>query len=213
MSFVRSSVLLWTLLASFSCVTDAHADLIGTQVTFGTLYQQSPNSSPVIVSTTASETVTPGVVTFPSLAAYGVTNHLGLYLVNAAVDVTGDGLTETFQNAGYGSFAGAYENDAVFTFSSAALVEITGAVIDPASNLGLTNADLTFSGGELFINYGGGESFNPDSLLKIDLVVQGGPGGGTSVPEPSTLVILATALAGLVMVRQWNEKSRAFARG
>ncbi len=177
--------------------TDASADLIGTQVTFGTLYKQTSSSAPVTISTTVSETVSASTVEFPSLGAYGVANGFGLYLVNAAVDVTADGLTETFRNAGSGSFARAFANDGVFTFASSALVDITGAVIDPASNLGLTNADLTFSGDQLFINYGGGQSYNPNSVLKIDLVVEGGPNGGASVPEPSAMVVLTAGLAAL----------------
>ena len=118
------------------------------------------------------------------------------------MDVTADGLTETFQKAGSGVFATAFENDAVYTFTNSALVDITGAVIDPVSNLGLTNADLTFSGDQLFINYGGGESFNPDSVLQIDLVVHGGPNGGSPVPEPSSLVLLAAGLTGFGIVRR-----------
>ena len=174
----------------------AHADLIGTNVTFGTLYQQTSTSMPVVVSTTATEPVVLGEVTFPSLQAYGVSNNLGLFLVDGAVTVGADSLTETFANAGSGAFASAYKNDAVYTFESAALVNITGAVVDPISNLGLTDADLTFSGDQLFVNYGGGQSYDPNSILKIDLVVQGGP-NGSPVPEPSTWAMMLLGFAGL----------------
>jgi PEP-CTERM motif len=186
----------------------AQADLIGTNVTFGTLYQQTSISMPVVVSTTATEPVVLGQVTFPSLQAYGVANNLGLFIVNAAVTVGQDSLTETFANAGSGFFASAYKNDAVYTFESAALVDITGAVIDPISNLGLTDADLTFSGDQLFVNYGGGQSYNPNSILKIDLVVQGGP-NGSPVPEPSTWAMMALGFAGLGLAGYRTRRKRA----
>jgi hypothetical protein len=175
----------------------AHSSLIGTDVTFGTLFQQTATSMPVTVSTTATVPVSATAVEFPSLAAFGVANGLGLFIVNAAVDVTANGLTQTFQNAGSGVFATAFENDGVYTFESSALVNVVGAVVDPSSNLGLTNADLTFRGNELFINYGGGQSYNPNSRLQIDLVVEGGPTTGTPVPEPSPIVVLGAGLLGL----------------
>jgi hypothetical protein len=55
-----------------AALPQAHASLIGTNVTFGTLFQQTSTSTPVVDSTTATEPVVPGVVTFPSLQAYGV---------------------------------------------------------------------------------------------------------------------------------------------
>ena len=188
---------------------EARPDLIGTEVSFGTLFQQTSTSAPVAVSTTATVTVSDTAVEFPSLAAYGIANNLGLFIVNGAVDVTANGLTETFTNAGSGRFATAFKNDAVYTFASSALVNITGAVVDPSSNLGLTNADLTFSGNQLFINYGGGGSYNPSSRLQIDLIVEGGPDGGTTpspVPEPSTLLILGAGLA-LWHLRSYSGRS------
>jgi PEP-CTERM motif len=174
----------------------AHADLIGTNVTYGSLFQQTSASMPVVLTTTATEPVVPGEVTFPSLRAYGLANNLGLFVVDGAVTVGPDSLTETFANAGSGPFASAFENDDVYTFESAALVNITGAVIDPISNLGLTDADLTFSGNQLFVNFGGGISYNPNSILKIDLVVQGGP-RGSPVPEPSTWAMMLAGFVGL----------------
>jgi hypothetical protein len=65
----------------------ARADLIGTNVTYGSLYQQTSASMPVVVTTTATEPVVLGEVTFPSLQAYGVANSLGLFVVNGAVTV------------------------------------------------------------------------------------------------------------------------------
>jgi hypothetical protein len=202
----RSAFCLLAIVApiwGIATTSNAHASLIGTDVTFGTLFQQTATSRPVAISTTATVPVSATVVEFPSLAAFGVANNLGLFIVNAAVDITAQGLTQTFQNAGRGVFATAFENDGVYTFESSALVNITGAVVDPSSNLGLTNADLTFSGNQLFINYGGGESFGPNSRLQIDLVVQGGPTGipvSTSVAEPDTLEIFGAGLCFIALI-------------
>ena len=46
--------------------SEARADLIGTQVTFGTLFRETSTSAPVVVSTTVSETVSASTVTFPA---------------------------------------------------------------------------------------------------------------------------------------------------
>jgi hypothetical protein len=193
------AVALVAMAAGFS----ARADLIGTQVTFGTLFKQTSASAPVVFSTTVGATVSASIVEFPSLSAYAIANNLGLTVVNGTVDVTALSLTETFQNAGSGVFATAFANDAVYTFTSAALVNIVGAVVNPISNLGLTNADLTFSGDQLFINYGGGQSFNPNSVLQIDLVVQGGPNGtSAAAPEPATLALLGSGLMALCLIRR-----------
>ena len=179
-------------------VSEGRADLIGTEVSFGTFFQQTSTSSPVVISTTATMTVSPTAVEFPSLNDYGVANGLGLFIVDGAVDITANGLTQTYVNAGSGRFTTAFRNEGVYTFASSALVNITGAVINPSSNLGLTNEDLTFIGNQLFINYGGGESFNPNSRLQIDLVVEGGPNqNGVPVPEPSTLALVSTSLIAL----------------
>jgi hypothetical protein len=207
MRFTRLASMVIPIMVMVAGSSTARADLIGTQVTFGTLFKTTSTSTPVVVSTTVGVTVSASTVEFPSLAAYGVANNLGLFLVNGAVDVTALGLTETFQNAGSGVFATAFANDAIYTFTASALVNIVGAVIDPISNLGLTDADLSFSGDQLFVNYGRGESYNPNSILKIDLVVQGGPngggnGGGTTVPEPPALALLCGGLTVLGVIRR-----------
>ena len=190
-----------TLLAFTALPHSAKADLIGSNVSLGSFYQQTSSSSPIALTTTATVPVNASSVEIPSVAAYEVVANLiqnNFSIRDNAIDIGATSINETFENTNTsGVFGTGYMNDLVFTFESAPLVDITGAVVDPSSTLGVTNADLSFEDNQLFVNYSG-VAFDPSSVLQIDLVVLGGPdNAGTSVPEPASLILLATGIIGM----------------
>lgn len=170
-------------------VTQAHASLLGTQLTLGTIQQASSTSQPVSGTFPRTATVVDPGVEYPdvnSLTNPGVRLPPGFdSVVNVAIDAGPDYITYNFANAGSGRFTTGFQNTYVFTFSDPSTVDLTSATVDPSTTLGLSNADLSVSGDQLFVNVSG-ISFNSSNFARIDLGVTGGPTGTSSPSSPSS---------------------------
>ncbi len=182
----------------------AHAGLIGTELTLSTLLQATPADASFESSFPRVALVSASTVEFPNVASLFNPNdpkppNFGS-LVNTWIDAGDDYIEIDFHQAGSGHFVSAYQNTYVFQFDSAALATIVGAHLDDTmTTLGLSDADVTFSGNRLFVNV---ESlaFNAASFVRINLDVVGGP--ATQVPEPTALTLLPLALFAALAARR-----------
>jgi hypothetical protein len=184
--------------AAVLMATDANAGLIGTELTLTAEAELTATSPLIEFSFPHVVTVSATSVEFPDVASLFDPNSPTLpgfahSLVNVAIDVGDNFITYDFHNAGFGVFATGFKNGDLFEFDSQALATITGASVDKKlTTLGLVDSDLTFIGNQLFVNVEG-LPFNPNSFIKIDLNVEGGPG---AVPEPSSLVLAILCALG-----------------
>ena len=198
----------FVLTAALLLSVPAYAGLNGTEVSYRTLAQATPTSTPFITSFERTVVVGSGIE-YPNVAslfnpATEVPPGFAHSLVDVAIDVGNDYITIDFDNsAPFTRFASGFENTSVFRFDSAAMVDITGAQIDNSvTTLGLEPSDIRFTGNELFINV---ESlpFNPSTFARINLLVEGGP--TLPVPEPATYAMM---LGGLLLVGWAGVKRR-----
>lgn len=190
----------------------AFAGLLGTEISLRTLAQSTPSSTPVTTSFERTVLVSDAYVEYPDVGSLFnpgtvVPPGFARSLVNVAIDAGDNYITIDFDNtAPFNRFASAYQNTYIFKFSSAALVTITGAEIDAAvTTLGLSAADVTFSGNELFVNVEG-LSFNTSTFARINL--QAAP-----VPEPETYAMFGLGLAALASLRRRARRADAVRRG
>ena len=173
----------------------SQAALLGTTLSIETVFQQtSTDSADTIGFLTTATVVDPGVE-FPSLASTQVINPpQGLQVVDVAIDAGDNFLEIDFDNVTLTSFAPAFFNGYVFTFSSTSAVTFTGATIDTSiTTLGLTQSDLTFTGDQLFVNVEG-LAFNTSTFARINLTSVGGP---SPVPLPAAGWLFGVGLFGL----------------
>ena len=153
---------------------------------------------------------------FPSLGSLSGELPPSYFVVDLAVNAGNDFLEFDYDNAGSGLFGSAFFNGYRFTFDSAVAATITGATVNQGvTTNGLTDSRLSFSGNQLSVNVQG-LPFNSSMFGRIDLAVEGGPGGegepdaGSGggdggpevVPLPATLPILISGLAVLGGLRR-----------
>lgn len=88
-------------------------------------------------------------------------------------------------------------NGPVFTATTP--LSISSATVDPATTMvGFDNGRVSFTSNEIEINWEG-LSYVNGTIVKIDFA---------SVPEPSSLAILAVAFPGLLITRRWTASRR-----
>ena len=203
---LRRGVLALVLLLCALTSNPIQASLIGTDLSVQVVFKTSPTSPPVDIGfLTTARVVNPGIE-FPDLSKTQQNNNTGYSIVPVSVDAGADFLKlQILPSAGSGFFAPTFFNGYVFTFSSAALADITGARIDPSTTLGITSPDVTFSGNNLFLNVEG-LTFNRSSFVRIDLTVVGGPPQQTPVPEPGTLSLFGGAAGLLLLACAWRRR-------
>jgi hypothetical protein len=92
----------------------------------------------------------------------------------------------------------------VFVFSSG--VDISNVTVDPATTLDMDPFTLTFSATEIQVDLAGAADQTTPAIgdqLVLDLSFPASGGGGpTSVPEPSSLAVLGSGLAGFFIRRR-----------
>lgn len=201
-----------SLFASLAIVTIGSSPalsftLVGSELRLRTLAQSSPTSQPLVTSFPASAVVSESTVEFPTVESLfnpsiGVPPGFARSLVNVSIDAGANYLDIDFDNAGSSRFATAFQNTYVFTFADATALQITSALLDPSTSLGLTPDRITFVDNELFVNVQG-LSFRPNSFARINLsgTIVSDP-GAVVIPEPSFLLgIGIVALGGATLKR------------
>lgn len=107
------------------------------------------------------------------------------------VDVNDANIVVTVPTIGFS--AGDFNGFVLTDYSNS---PITSVSIDPASTLsGFTAAGLSWTSNQIFVNWEG-ISFDP-GVLTLDI-----SGGGGSVPEPATWLLLGSSLVGLAAWRK-----------
>lgn len=193
--------------------------LVGSELRYRAIGQATPTSELIATSFPAVAIVSETEVEFPDVASLFDPSSptipgFARSFVDVAIDAGPNYLEVDHTNAGFGRYATGFQNTAIFTFADAIALQITEAVIDPRTNIGITPDRVTFLENELFINVQS-LTFNPNSFLRInlngilnppsdpdpDLSLDPAPDptpDPVSVPEPSTLVFLAgVGLLGL----------------
>ena len=177
------------LLAASPC----SAALLGTQLGVQLGYQVTSVNYMQLCTTLNTATVAEPGVEFPSLASLG-NSCSPLYTVNVDINAGDDFLEIAFANANSATFAHAFFNGYIFTFTSDAAIAFQSATINASvTTLGLTPSRVNFSGNQLFVNVAD-LPFTPTSFARIDL---------TTVPLPPTAWLLATGLLGAL---RWGKK-------
>lgn len=198
--FARSATSILAILGA----TAADASLIGTELRIGSINQVT-SSSEVFINDFPASAIVSDAVEFPSADSLfgGAPRPPGSFVVDTSIDAGADFIEIDFDNAGSGSFASWLQNTYIFGFSSDALVTITGASVDRSlSNLGISDGNVYFDGGDLFVNVTG-LPFNTGSFLRIDLASQVDPlPDPSTIPVPATLPLLAAGLGGLLLARR-----------
>ncbi len=189
--------------------TASHASLIGTELRIGSLSQVTSSSELFLDDFPASAIVSETEVEFPSAESlFGdFPRPPNSFVVDTSIDAGADFLEVDFDNAGSGRFASWFENTYIFGFSSEALVTITGATVNrDVSNLGISDGNVYFDGGDLFVNVTG-LPFNSSSFLRIDLASRVDPkppeqpSGVIPLPAGFPLLLGGLALFGIVARR------------
>jgi hypothetical protein len=86
-------------------------------------------------------------------------------------------------------------------------VTITGASVDrDVSNLGISEDNVYFDGGDLFVNVSG-LRFNTGSFLRIDLASRIDPEQPAPVPVPAALPLLGIGIGTLGLLRRKRRKT------
>ncbi|MGB7519139.1 MAG: hypothetical protein WA896_05860, partial [Spirulinaceae cyanobacterium] len=185
--FVSASIV---ALSSTSALA-GELSLIGSELKYRAESQFTPTGQIFVTSFPASAIVSESEVEFPDVESLfdpssGVPPGLIGSFVNMAIDVGADYIEFDYANAGFGRSASGFKNNDVFTFTAPIALQITDAVIDERTNIGLTPERVTFVGNELSVNF---ESlrYNPESFARINLTTEEATNPDpASVPEPST---------------------------
>lgn len=185
--YIRSFIALILFLTS----TQSWALLISTDLGIQVGVQATPTSAFQSCTFLSTATVVEPGVEFPSLGSLG-SSCSGLSTVNVSVNAGDKYLDIGFNNAGSGSYAaGYYFNGYVFTFDSAAAIQLTSASVDQTvTNLGITDSSLGFSGNQLTVNVVG-LPFNSSTYARILL-------DGYVVPIPASIWLFGSGLLGFV---------------
>lgn len=170
----------------------SEAALIGTELGFQVIYQETSTSQPIEVTSINTVTVGEPGVEVPHTNVVPVINPIGIPLVDLSINAGNDFIELGFANsAPFSLFAPAFRDSIVFTFDSVAKPTITSATIDPVTTLGLIPSDITFVGNKLEINTGRGLAFDPSTIVRIDLT------STSPVPLPAAVWLFGAGLVSL----------------
>lgn len=178
-------------------IQTSQAALLGSQLSLETIFQSTSASPIVTIGVPTTATVTEPGIEFQSLRALAIP---GSSLVDVSINAGDNFIEIDFDNARPPNlFTSAFRNGYLFTFASAAAINITGASIDTGvTSLGLSANDLIFSGNQLFVNVEG-LSFNTSTFARINLTSEGGV---NAVPLPGTVWLFGCGLLALIGFRR-----------
>lgn len=189
----------------------ARASLIGTDLSVQVIAQSTQTSTPFSIGFAVTAVVRDPGIEFLNLATTQQSNSGNFSIVPVSVDARAFSIDiRILPSAGAGLFATTFFNGYKFTFTSAALANITGAQLDSSSTINIPQSYLSFSGNQLLVNVSG-FAFNgnstSNSLIRVNLTVTGGPDSVQAVPEPATLSVFAAT--GLILLgrRTWRRMS------
>jgi len=203
-------------LVTLSAGSASALSLIGSELKLRTEAQSTPTSQFFVTSFPASAIVSETQAEFPNVESLfdpsvGVPPGFANALVDVAIDAGADYLEIDFDNAGSGRYATGFKNTYVFTFTAPIALQITNAVIDPLTTLGLTADRVAFNGSELFVNVNGLQ-FNQNSFARLNLTtaaINPKPPivpDPTAVPEPSSMLLLGSATGVGALFKRYKSR-------
>ncbi len=180
-----------TVLAFCAMAQISEAALVGTELLFEKIYQETSTSPVIAITSLKTVTVKEPGIEIPSVKALEVSNPIGLPVVDLSINAGNNFIEMDFDNtAGLIGYAPGYRSSYIFTFDSIVRPSISAAFIDRSvTTLGLSDSDVTFAGNKLEVNVEG-LPFNTSTFARINM-------GLTPVPLPAAVWLFASGLVGL----------------
>jgi len=128
----------------------------------------------------------------PGIEVNNIADDLG------TLDISDTNLLISFNN--YSSWVPATFNGFEITDILATIPDFTSVLINPATNMaGFDSSRITFDADHIWVNWQG-LGFDKATVVSLDVT------GSSTVPEPSTLLLLGAGLAGVGIVRRRLKK-------